>query len=76
MIIEEKINLIKEYIDEEECILIRGSGLFDCCGCVHFEECYIKAENECNNDINHATAYAINYGGYETEEDFWSELLE
>lgn len=75
---EEKIELIKEYISEEECLSTRGKGLFDCHNCEYLNECYTSAKSEYNNCdyTNHVFADAINFGGYDTEEDFWNELLE
>lgn len=68
--IEEKINLIKEYISEKECEYMTDDLLFDCNSCSCFEDCYMKSCEKCNSEF----AESINYGGYNTEEDFWEQI--
>jgi hypothetical protein len=72
----EKKKLITEYIAEEDCICMCEQGLFNCDVCGKLDECYAKAEIECNDDYNDSFAESIDYGGYKTEEDFWNELFE
>lgn len=72
----EKKSLILEYINEEDCANICKQGLFNCCSCDNLEDCYVNAKIEKNNEDNNVFAEAINYGGYESEEEFWNELLE
>ena len=72
----EKRELIMEYIDEEECIHMCTNRLYDCYICDHLEECYENAEIEQNDEMNYVYAEAVNYGGYESAENFWSDLLE
>lgn len=67
---EEKMDLIKEYITEEECSCECDYEVFDCKSCSNFEECYMKAEIKCNTDF----AESIDYGGYNTAEDFWEQF--
>lgn len=72
----EKRKLIMEYTSEEECACICKRGLFDCDICGYLEECYANAEIERNDEFNYSLAEAINYGGYESAEEFWNELFE
>lgn len=68
--IEEKMDLIREYITEEECNFECDDEMFDCKLCSNFEECYLKAEIRCNTDF----AESVDYGGYNTAEDFWEQF--
>ncbi len=72
----EKIKLIIEYTTEEDCSCICEQGLFNCDICSKLEDCYIKAEVKCNDDCNCTFAESVDYGGYQTEEEFWNELFE
>lgn len=59
------IKIIKEY-----------GGNCDVCDCENcdsgqIEECYYKANQYCNDIF----AESIDYGGYETAEEFWDNLL-
>lgn len=72
----EKISLITEYIDEEDCARMCDKSLFSCDTCSQLEECYASAEIESNDETNLAFVEAIDYGGYESTEEFWNELLE
>lgn len=67
---EEKIELIKEYISEEECEYEYDSGLFECESCSCLEECYMKSCERCNLEF----AESIRYGGCSTEEEFWEQF--
>lgn len=46
----------------------------NCNGCddTQLEECYSIATSHCNSE----SAEAINYGGYDSEEEFWDNILE
>lgn len=66
----EKKNLIKEYITKEECVYMYDDALFDCVSCSCFEECYMKSCERCNGEF----VKSINYGGYDTEETFWEQI--
>lgn len=72
----EKISLIMEYIDDEDCARMCDKSLFDCDTCSQLEECYANAEIKCNDEINLVFVEAIDCGGYESTEEFWNELLE
>lgn len=74
--IEEKMNLIKEYITEKECNYIRSKHMFDCEHCINFEDCFIEADIRQNDDFNSVFAKMIDYGGYSNEDDFWEQLLD
>lgn len=67
---EEKMDLIKEYITEEECGYMYDIEVFSCESCSNFEDCYMKAEIRCNVEF----AENIDYGGYNIAEDFWEQF--
>ena len=67
---EDKMELIKEYITEEECVFDCDNEMFDCESCSNFDECYMKAEIRCNTEF----AESVDYGGYNTEEEFWEQI--
>lgn len=73
--IEEKKDLIKEYITENECGCVCNGEIFSCDTCNNFESCYIEAEIKCNDDYNNFFARAVDYGGYGNEEDFWEQIF-
>lgn len=73
---EEKKELIREYITEDECRYMCCNKKFDCETCTNFEDCYVEAEIRCNDDFNNGFAKAVNYGGYCNEEDFWGQILD
>lgn len=68
--IEEKKDLIKEYITENECKYMTDESLYECDNCTCFEECYMKSCEICNNEF----AESIGYGGCNTLEDFWEQF--
>lgn len=68
--IDEKKNLIKDCITKEECEYMCDDTLFNCDSCSSCEECYTKSCQRCNDTY----AKSINYGGYNTEEDFWEQI--
>lgn len=72
---KENIDLIKEYISEEECRYICFEKLFNCDNCANYEECYLEAEIKCNDDFNNVFAKSVDYGGYNNQDDFWEQLL-
>ena len=63
--------LIMDYINEDECQENNDGVLYGCEICSNFEECYINANMECNIEY----AESINYGGYDSAEEFWEELM-
>ena len=63
----EKKNLIMNYITEDECF-----NMFDCNSCVDFEECYMKSCERCNIEF----AESVDYGGYDNEEEYWSQIFD
>lgn len=67
---EEKKDLIKEYITKEECDYMSDDSLFNCFSCSCLEECYMKSCERCNSEF----AESVNYGGYNTEDDFWEQI--
>ena len=66
----EKKNLIKDYITKEECGYMCDDILFNCPTCSCFEECYMKSCERCNIEF----ADSVGYGGYNTIEDFWEQI--
>ena len=44
----------------------------DCTSCDCIYECYMKANNRCNSEF----AESIDYGGYDSEEEFWEQLFD
>lgn len=69
-------NLIMEYIDEAECEFMCDDKAFDCDNCSNFEMCCQTVGMRCDEDLNDIFAESINYGGYDSAEDFWEQLLE
>lgn len=64
--IEEMIDLIKNYdVEYDDC------GQIDCKKCCHLEDCYCVARDRENSEW----AKLIDYGGYDTEEEFWEQLF-
>lgn len=71
----EKKTLIIEYIEENECKYICDKNKFNCENCNNFDDCHMEAEIRYNDDFNNRFARAVNFGGYNNEEDFWEQLL-
>ena len=66
-------SFIKEYLTKSDCNMVSGGGNnFNCehCGCI--EICYGIANMRCISEF----AERLNYGGYNTEEEFWENLLD
>jgi len=63
---EEMIELVHSYkIEHDNC------GQYSCEDCDFLENCYLNARQLEDSEW----AKQINYGGYDTEEEFWEELL-
>ena len=60
-------DLIADYISEKEYVYD-----MDCKNCECINDCYMKANNRCNSEF----AESIDYGGYDTEEEFWEQLID
>ena len=67
---------IKDREYKEDMINTYG-GILDCncescgeCSDTQIEECYSIASSNCNSEF----AELINYGGYNSEEEFWDNL--
>lgn len=65
--LEHMSNLISDYVDNEEC-----NCDMDCKNCENIDECYMKANNRCNSEW----AESIDYGGCDSEEEFWEQLFD
>lgn len=64
--IEDIIKLINEYsIEHDDC------GRIDCLDCSFLKNCYYVAKQKENSEW----AELVNYGGCNTEEEFWEQLL-
>lgn len=74
-LMDDKKVLIMEYITEEECGYLCDDKLFNCESCSNFEECYINADIKCSEDFNDVFAKSVDYGGYDSEEEFWEQLM-
>ena len=68
--IEEEKSLIRDHITEDECNYMTDDTLFNCDSCSCFEECYMKSCERCNSEF----AESVEYGGYNTAEDFWEQI--
>lgn len=65
-------DLIFQYLNGDDCERISGGNDFRCESCCYKEECYNLANQRCNSEF----AENINYGGYDTEEEFWEQLFD
>lgn len=64
--VEEMVGLIDAYdVEYDNCERI------GCCECSYLEDCYHIAIKRQDSEW----ARLINYGGYDTKEEFWEELL-
>lgn len=65
----ENIDDMKELITNEfsECEMDES---FNCGKCFNLEQCYYKASTK----SSHEFAESLDYGGYDTEEEFWENL--
>lgn len=68
--LESMADLITDYISERECTDDLIGNDYDCVNCGNIEECYMEANSRCNNEW----AESINYGGYDSEDEFWENL--
>ena len=63
--IEEMAELIDVYkVEYDNC------GRIDCSKCNYLEDCYFVARQKQDSEW----AKSINYGGYDTEEEFWEQI--
>ena len=58
--------VIMDYLDCEM------EDVYNCENCPNNQECYSEASTMCNSEF----AEMINYGGYDSEEEFWNNLLD
>ena len=65
----QNIDDMKELITNEfsECEMDDG---FNCEKCCNLEQCYHKSSTK----SSHEFAESLDYGGYDTEEEFWENL--
>ena len=68
--LESMADLITYYISKRECKEDLIGNDYDCVNCGNIEECYMEANSRCNSEF----AESINYGGYDSEEEFWENL--
>lgn len=69
--LESMADLITDYISERECKEDIIGNDYDCVNCENIEECYMKANSRCNSEF----AENINYGGYDSEEEFFGAII-
>lgn len=69
--------LDQEEREYQEYMINTYNGIPDCdskncsdCSDAQIQECYLIASNNCNSEF----AELINYGGYDSEEEFWDNL--
>lgn len=68
--LESMADLITDYISERECTDDLIGNDYDCVNCGNIEECYMEANSRCYSEF----AESINYGGYDSEDEFWENL--
>ena len=68
--LESMADLIIYYISKRECKEDLIGNDYDCVNCGNIEECYMESNSRCNSEF----AESINYGGYDSEEEFWENL--
>lgn len=68
--LESMADLITDYISKRECKEDLIGNDYDCVNCGNIEECYMEA----NSLLQREFAESINYGGYDSEEEFWENL--
>lgn len=69
-------NLIMGYINTEECNYMCDDKPFDCNSCSNFEICCMTVKMRCDEDLNDIFVESINYGGYDSAEDFWEQIFD
>lgn len=70
--LESMADLITDYIFKRECKEDLIGNDYDCVNCGNIEECYMEANSRCNSEW----AESINYGGYDSEDEFWEQLFD
>lgn len=65
-------DIIENYLDDTDCVDMSGGNSFDCVNCEYIDACASIANDRCNSEF----VENINYGGYDTEEEFWENLLD
>ena len=66
--LESMTDLITEYISERECC----EDNHNCKKCENIDDCYMIANSRCDSEW----AESIDYGGCDTEEEFWEQLFD
>lgn len=70
--LESMADLITDYISKRECKDDLIGNDYDCVNCGNIEECYMEANSRCNSEWSES----INYGGCDTEDEFWEQLFD
>lgn len=65
------VSIIEENLTEDDCNELQNDEP-SCKTCSSLEVCYHLANQKCDSQF----AENINYGGYDTEEEFWENLLD
>ena len=66
------IDYIREYLTKEDCIERSGGNNFKCEECYYKEECASIARQRCDSEY----AESVDYGGYNSEEEFWEQIYD
>lgn len=65
------VSIIEENLTEDDCYELINTDL-PCKTCPSLEDCYHLANQKCDSQF----AENINYGGYDSEDEFWENLLD
>jgi hypothetical protein len=68
--LESMADLITDYISERECKENLIGNDYDCVNCENIEECHMEASIRCSSEW----AESVDYGGYDSEDEFWENL--
>lgn len=65
------VEVTEEYLTEYDCAELQNDES-SCKSCSHLKDCYYVAMQQCDSQF----AESIDYSGYDTEEEFWENLLD
>ena len=66
------VDYIREYLTKEDCIKRSGGNNFKCEKCYYQDECLNLARRKCDSEF----AESVDYGGYNSEEEFWEQIYD
>ena len=70
--LDSMVDFISDYISSRECNEEIVGNDMNWKTCDYIGDCYITANNRCNSEY----AESIDYGGYDSEEEFWEQLFD